>query len=111
MIALQGLSVPVSVAKIAPSGTVLKGLGKYFNSPSVSTTPTPDVGSTTSVLSTIDGTVTSTNAAQAVGLVPPTTQKPGAGEVTALFQGKTKQSTWAVLILVVIFTAFLYHER
>jgi hypothetical protein len=77
-------------------------LSKYLNSPSVSSQPTPNVGSTMNLAQYFDTQVLQTHIANALGLTNPSVSKPSAGAATAVIAQKSTKHHGAVLLLALV---------
>lgn len=103
------LSTVPSHAVAGVKGTIARpvGLGRYLDSPGVSTNTTPNVVTTQDLSDVIDGNTHITNIASSMGLVTPTTQKPSAGAATAKISGPG-MSKWLLGGLLVALALILW---
>jgi hypothetical protein len=88
MLAIQGGFVSPKTAMLPYRKVKHTGLGKYLSRPGVSTSPTPNVGSTVNLLDQIDLSTSITNAASALGLVSPSVQNQQKSQVRISGSGK-----------------------
>lgn len=106
------LGTPISLPTSPGIGTTSNNLDSYYNSPSISTVPTPNITSTDNVADTIDSLVGFANIANSLGLIAPSLTRPSTGIATAT-PGNTGTGTgWGglILLLVVGFVGYLIYR-
>lgn len=107
LIGVSGTSLDFSGVDVA-AGTVPNNfdLSSFYNSPSVSTTPTPGLQSTGSVLDTIDNFVGIGTSLAAVGLSQPSVSRPNRSSVLGTSSGGLGSFFLIAILAIIGFFAY-----